>query len=573
MLCEYPKRGTRGFPTWGTKAVLSVAAAVSAIVAAAGDMPRKKLIAHGWDLLSASTEDVYRNREKFAQTGYDGIALPLDARDAAGRRHPGRWIVNCASCCDADFAESVRLVRECVRCKGLGWSFGFMNWSPEKRKSWSDDAAWEAMAKVVGAYARAARQAGLKGLIIDHENYSAESQFELLPADGDYVATAAKARARGRQMFSEVFREFPDATILSFWLFAWSFDMNRSPDPSGVEESFGDLWGPFLNGMLDVLPPTIRLVDGNESMGYRAVERRDFAAAYWECTRPVLHRIAPENREKYLRALSVGFGLFLDGAKPSAKGSPWDAGELGGSRTAKFFDKIIEAVRVADEFVWIYGERGQLIDWDCTAGWGVKRLKSSPLWEDALPGLACACRAAVGDTEGYAEAVKRAGGSLTNVIENSACCSMDANAIPKPYRTYTALTNPPSALFAFDAVDGARAPGCLRLLDNRGTFTVRARDLKPGDIVRVVLSMKGVGASVVVAWQKDGNWNWKLGRTYLAAKAGTKPDEWGRTGAFFVVPDGANGLGISMGGKIKGCGPLKFDDICVFRMQKQGEKP
>ena len=550
---------------------LAIAVAVSAIVSAAGDVQRKKVIAHGWDLLSASTEDVYRNRAKFAETGYDGIAMPLYARDPTGRQRSGHWIVNNSSFRDADFTKSIRMVRECVRCKGLSCSFGFMSWSPEKRKSWSDDAAWDVMASFMGVYARAARQAGLKGLVIDHENYSAENQFVLRPADGDYAATAAKARARGRQVFSAIFKEFPDATILSFWFFSSSFAMNQSPDPAGAEEAFGDLWGPFLNGMLDVMPPTIRLVDGNESHGYRARERRDFASAHWECMRPVLSRIAPENREKYLMAISVGFGLFLDGATPFMKGSSWDAGELGGSRAAKFFDKIVEAVRVADDFVWIYGERGQLIDWDRTFGWNTKRLKGYPLWEDALPGLECACRAAVGDMEGYAEAVKRAGGSLTNVMENSGCCSVDANVIPKPYRTYTTLTNPPSALFTFDANDGAQAPGCLRLLDSRGAFTVRTWNLVPGEIVYVALSMKGLGASATVAWQKNKNWNPKLGRTYLTAKAGTKPDEWARRGVFLVVPEDADGLGVTMVGKIPDCGPLKFDDVCVFRRTKAVE--
>ena len=550
---------------------IAAGAVVLAMVALAGEAPRKKVIAHGWDLLSASTEDVHRNRAKFADTGYDGIAMPLDIYDSARRRHSGRSIVDREECSDADFARSVKLVRECVGCKGLAWSFGFVSWSPKVRKSWSDDAAWGKLAKVMGTYARAARQAGLKGILIDHENYSPRNQFLLSPEDGDYAEVAALARARGRQMFTEIFRGFPDATILSFWLFSWSFDINRTPDPAGGEAAFGDLWGPFLTGMLDVMPPTVRLIDGNESMGYRAVVRRDFAAAYWECTRPVLSRIAPEHRTKYLQSLSVGFGLFLDAAFDSLKGEPWDAGELGGSRVAKLLEKTIEAGSVADDLIWVYGQRGQLIDWDRTYEWGTKRLKSYPLWEDALPGLAATCRAAVDDVEGYASAVERAGWSLTNVMENSSCKSVDGKSLPYSYRTYTTMANPPDTLFSFDAKDGAGAPGCLRLADNRGTFTVRARNLKPGEIVRVVLSMKGVGANAIVAWQKDGNWDFKLGRRYLTAKAGSKPGEWSRAGAFFVVPDGANGLGLSMGGRLNDCGPIKFDDICVFRRTRAGD--
>ena len=192
---------------------IAAGAVVLAMVALAGEAPRKKVIAHGWDLLSASTEDVHRNRAKFADTGYDGIAMPLDIYDSARRRHSG---------------------------------------------------------------------------------------------------------------------------------------------------------------------------------------------------------------------------LFLDAAFDSLKGEPWDAGELGGSRVAKLLEKTIEAGSVADDLIWVYGQRGQLIDWDRTYEWGTKRLKSYPLWEDALPGRAATCRAAVDDVEGYASAVERAGWSLTNVMENSSCKSVDGKSLPYP---------------------------------------------------------------------------------------------------------------------------------------------
>jgi hypothetical protein len=44
----------------------------------------------------------------------------------------------------------------------------------------------------------------------------------------------------------------------------------------------GMLWRAFLNGMLDVIPPMARFIDGNENYGYQAMaDEGDFRADTW----------------------------------------------------------------------------------------------------------------------------------------------------------------------------------------------------------------------------------------------------------------------------------------------------
>ena len=72
------------------------------------------------------------------------------------------------------------------------------------------------------------------------------------------------ARKRGREIFGEVFRVYPDVVILSLWLFSWDIADVRSNNPVLSARSTGNLWPAFVNGILDVLPSTALLVDGNE---------------------------------------------------------------------------------------------------------------------------------------------------------------------------------------------------------------------------------------------------------------------------------------------------------------------
>ena len=290
------------------------------------------VVGSGWDLLDATTEDVWRNREKFAATGLDGILLSVDRVSSDGVRTNGRRLLAPEEWKEDEFRVSRGQIAECVRCAGLRESMALAFLIPPKRLAWTDDEAWRIAANNAGVLARVAKASGLKGLTLDHEDYTKQRQFRHEPSDPPLAKARELARARGRQFFGALFREFPDAKLLFYWMFTEWREIVRAPDVAAAADVYkgGDLWPAFLNGLLDVVPETATFIDGNETNGYKTdVRKGDFRVAGWESLRDVLPLVAPENRMKYLQRVSVGFGQYLD-AYTKPEGTYLAIAQLGG---------------------------------------------------------------------------------------------------------------------------------------------------------------------------------------------------------------------------------------------------
>lgn len=524
--------------------------------------PRKKLVAHGWDLLAAQTEDVWRNRAKFAASGVDGILMPVDGRRPDGKTVFGRNVMLPPRWSDADFAVTRRQLKEMTCCEGLRESYGLVFWTPRERLAWTDDAAWETFAANFAVFARTARAGGLKGVAIDHEDYSRTKQFKRVEGDPEIQTAAELARARGRQVFEAFYREFPEATVLAFWMFSEARDSALSTDPMSVNLARGDLWTSFLNGMLDVMPATGRFVDGSESFGYHAdAAKDDFRRGAWDMIRGVVPLVAPENRAKYATGLSVSFGQYLD-MYINKEGSHYYFGPRNGSRLARFAENLAGAVRAADDCIWLYGEKGTWIDWDRKA---TKNMKY-PTWETLLPGLAKMLRGTVG-----APSVSDAG--MTNLLgAASEILPFKPGEAIKPFGRWTSLKDPPKDLFTYEPALGYRKPGCLKLVGN-GCFTAHAGGLNTGDRIVVRLAVRGPRPVVNAAWQQKGAWKWDLGCNYLTSPAGTAPDAWAELSLSLTVPEGADGIGLTMGGAATAEAPVYFDDVRILREADMSETP
>ena len=142
--------------------------------------------------------------------------------------------------------------------------------APRRGRVVRHDAAWANAASNAAVFARAARKAGFRGVCLDHEDYTKQTQFRLSPGDPAYAEACRLARRRGRQFFAAFFSEFPEARLLAFWLFTEWREIVRARDVvQAAEEMKGDLWHAFLNGMLDVVPPSAKFIDGNETTGYK----------------------------------------------------------------------------------------------------------------------------------------------------------------------------------------------------------------------------------------------------------------------------------------------------------------
>ena len=249
--------------------VLLALAVLSGAVPAA-PAGKKAVLGYGWEFLAVGSEDVWRNREKLAAVGYDGYLLPMDRQEADGSFVRARDLLASQGWQDADFDRCVAMFRDCLALPGLRESLAFGFLIPKRRLAWTDDAAWANAASNAAVFARAARKAGFRGVCLDHEDYTKQTQFRLSPGDPAYAEACRLARRRGRQFFAAFFSEFPEARLLAFWLFTEWREIVRARDVvQAAEEMKGDLWHAFLNGMLDVVPPSAKFIDGNETTGYK----------------------------------------------------------------------------------------------------------------------------------------------------------------------------------------------------------------------------------------------------------------------------------------------------------------
>ncbi len=256
---------------------------------------------------------------------------------------------------------------------------------------WFDDAGWKEIVDHWRLLARVARQGKLKGLLYDAEPYAEPfAQFHYgAQAERDkhsFAEYEVKARERGREVMRAVAEEFPEITILAYRLIS---DLPM-PEPGGpnvsplLESHVYGLCPAFLDGWLDVMPPTVRIFDGNEN-AYRYNSVAEFDHAYVRITTRAPLLLAPENREKFRAQVGVGHGIYLD-AHANPPSSPWYIDPMGGTRTARLEANAAAALRACDGYVWIYGEKGR---------WWPPASADSPWWPEKLPGADAALLRAV----------------------------------------------------------------------------------------------------------------------------------------------------------------------------------
>ena len=216
-----------------------------------------------------------------------------------------------------------------------------------------DDACWKIALDNVRTVARAAKAGGLKGIMFDVEHYDGKKPmlFQYVPGKGHSLEeNRAKARERGRQFMNALAGEFPDIIVFTV---LGSFSLNFDAVDSGAapESAQYGLANDFFNGMLDVIPPKAKLLDGMETRSYYAQDAKDFYRLANEYTVKGLQLAAPENRRKFLEQTSAAPGVWLE---PFL----WDGYYVIKSpdmdRMALFRSNLYAAMETAREYAWVY---------------------------------------------------------------------------------------------------------------------------------------------------------------------------------------------------------------------------
>ena len=402
-------------------------ALTSAAVAITPPTTQKKVIGFGWDTMKRTPAELADHADQLAEMGLDGVGVSLARHDTNGiptGASYGSTVYSPEIAFDgADIMKNVAPLRRLCAHPKLNANFVITTLFFKQRVPFEDDKWWDGCFSNLVYFARVAKQGGAKGLLVDVEDYGGAGQFYWHPMQckHSYKDTLRYARRRGRQYAETICREFPDAHILTTWLLSNQSrksyqDLYNGPLNRAVHQ--GDLFIPFVEGLIEGLAPEAVLIDGDEAGYYLEYRRREFFYEYFAIRKLALGVLDPALHDKYTRQVQVGFGLYLD-CYTNPEGSGWYKEPEGGSRLGHLDLNMNQALEVADEYVWIWGEHYSFAAWSNT----VSKAHIYATWESQLPGLGQTIKF-LKNPKGYGEELLAArlanGGELTRVSSPTA---------------------------------------------------------------------------------------------------------------------------------------------------------
>jgi hypothetical protein len=288
---------------------------------------------------------------------FDGLVLDAPV---AGRDRTLAWLVWSREAIAPAALEAAAMDLEATRFRRFRHNFLRLNAAPGDVDWFDDD--WRTVAGNLGLGAALAKRAGLRGLVLDTEQYGEARPFDYprqrFRETRPFAAYAQQARRRGREAIGAINAAYPDVTLLV--LFGHTLTQRRAATPPGRPIQDAALAGveygllaPFLDGVLEAASPGTAYVDAYES-SYPYRERAQFARA-----RGLIHddaTLVSRAPDLYRRRVQAGFGLWLD-FESDRRG--WDVGDPSRNyfTPAGFGQALRAALAETDGYVWVYSER------------------------------------------------------------------------------------------------------------------------------------------------------------------------------------------------------------------------
>jgi hypothetical protein len=213
---------------------------------------------------------------------------------------------------------------------------------------WFDDAAWGAALQKVGFCARLVKMAGVRGFMLDDEEYSSCAIFEYpqqkLAATKSFNDYANQAFFRGQQFAKVCQKECPDMAIII--PHGPSELLLVTHPPYSPQNTRGSLVPAFVDGMLSVDGP--KVIDGYES-SYMYRTPREFLEGDWQMNETAAFS---RNPELYRKKMGKGFGVWIDA------GDTWNAKNQNANYFSPAnFENALHWALQKGSYVWIYTNR------------------------------------------------------------------------------------------------------------------------------------------------------------------------------------------------------------------------
>jgi len=207
--------------------------------------------------------------------------------------------------------------------------------------NWFDDERWHVIVNNFGVVAQIAAEGGVKGLIIDPEDYNYMlfkylDQQQLL--DRPLEAYMAMARQRGREVMAAIVTHMPEPVLLT--LYGYTLPLREHRGEIKPQDVRYTLLPAFYDGLLEAMPAKGRLVDGYES-AYAFKQRQKFLDGYRQVREGAVAVSALP--ELYRQKVQAGFGVWLDYSQKPDYFTP-----------EEFQRALRYALEISDEYVWLY---------------------------------------------------------------------------------------------------------------------------------------------------------------------------------------------------------------------------
>lgn len=521
--------------------VVTILMSVISVTASESDVslwkaPKKKLIEFGWDIPDPAY--IKQNIDAMEKNSpYDGIGIKLDVK----ARQDGKEV----TCSRTTIFQNVKWQKEWfkplvddlknIKFRKFTDNFIVLTTCPGNI-DWFDDKSWESVCNNFSVMGWASKESGCKGILLDIEQYGKNRIFRFDPESRhSFAETWAKARERGAQFIKAMTKEYPDMTLFTFFWLDLNYKVSNSPDVANALESqdYG-LTVPFINGIYDALPATVKIVEGHEEGGYYAKTPYDYLTlkeSFIPLSKPLL---APENINKFLSQTSFAVATFLD-CYINNSGS-WVVKSKEMTRLDLLRRNIRLALKYSDEYSWTWGEQCKW--WPIKIeDWKEKKSAELPgagkLWKDALSGIKEAMEQGVlyaRDPMAYALAELKAG-RLKNYIKNPGFegSAAPAGNITPPadciannelcdWQTWQRTKDQrpdrnSSGTFTLDKDTGCETPCAAKLAAVKDGSILQSVPVKPGESYLVMASSRQKGntpSMMAVKWRSsDMRWTAK----------------------------------------------------------------
>lgn len=533
--------------------------------------PGKKLIHLGWELTSPQV--VKANYAKMEATSpFDGITFILrDTLEDGSILTEGsiftKKLIN-----RKDLEKSISDIKNC-RFTQFKNNFVRVNTVPGNLK-WTDNAGWDIVNKNMSSMAWFAKQAGLVGICYDPESYG-EHQFKWNRNDGkSFDDTKSLAKERGKTMMTEIGKVYPN---IVFWgLFLLSFERAAiNADVADVvlmSDTYG-LYPSFVDGLLEGLPNSAKMVEGNED-AYYSRDKENLLSIYNDSKVGLPKFLSTANQQKYKSHVSVGLGLYTDMYTNDFGKKYYFSATSQRTRLERFRERIHEAMEITDEYVWLYNEEFKW--WDIPfAEERFDKHDPEPLIYNKLPGIlesALFAKAPIEFLEGQLSTVKY---SSRNLVLNG---DFEQNSnLATEILDWTNKDCPPGYLqwrpektnfvITLQKNEGVNGTACAKMIGGN-SILIKQVAVKPGETYFITIDGRMSGGDMIMSTRfMDESFSnfidWGLNKSFAFLNQAN--NQWGKISGLVTVPESVYALQLLIEGNAqKSNDTFYIDNIAAY---------